>query len=68
LLGKPELKFSGQSARVGAVQELSEQGYKIKEIQEFGRWLSPAMPYQYVGNKGTAEQEKLKFFSFKPWE
>ncbi|WP_165313871.1 tyrosine-type recombinase/integrase [Vibrio ziniensis] len=68
LLGKPELKFSGQSARVGAVHKLSEQGYKIKEIQEFGRWLSPAMPYQYIGCKGTAEKEKLKFFSFKPWE
>lgn len=68
LLDKPELKFSGQSARVGAVQELSQQGYKVREIQEFGRWLSPAMPYQYIGNRETAEQEKLKFFSFKPWE
>jgi len=68
MLDKPELKFSGQSARIGAVQELSTQGYKTKEIQEFGRWLSPAMPYQYMGSKSSAEQEKLKFFAFKPWE
>ncbi len=68
MLDKPELKFSGQSARIGAVLELSNQGYKPKEIQEFGRWLSPAMPYQYMGSKASAEQEKLKFFSFKPLE
>lgn len=68
LLGQPELKFSGQSARVGAVQELSRQGYNVKEIQIFGRWTSPAMPYQYIGSKSTAEKEKLTFFSFKPWE
>ncbi len=68
LLDEPDLKFSGQSARIGAVQELSNQGYKTREIQEFGRWLSPAMPYQYIGNKDSAEEEKLKFYSFKPWE
>lgn len=68
LLGEPGLKFSGQSARIGAVQELSTQGYKTRQIQEFGRWLSPAMPYQYIGSATSAEIEKLKFFSFKPWE
>ncbi len=68
LLDKPELKFSGQSARIGAVKELSAQGYKAKHIQDFGRWLSPAMPYQYLGDVNSAEQEKLKFYSFKPWE
>jgi len=68
LIDMPELKFSGQSARIGAAQELSIQGYKAKEIQQFGRWLSPAMPYQYIGSKTSAEQEKLKFFTFKPWE
>jgi|GEM_PF-912460 len=68
LIGDPGLKFSGQSARIGAVEELSKQGYKTRQIQEFGRWLSPAMPYQYIGNANSAEIEKLKFFSFKPWE
>ncbi len=68
LLDDVNLKFSGQSARIGAVQELSEQGYKAREIQQFGRWQSPAMPYQYIGSKNSAEQEKLKFLAFKPWE
>lgn len=67
-LGQPGLKFSGQSTRIGAVKELSKQGYKPREIQAFGRWLSAAMPYQYLGQTHTAEQEKLKFLSFKPWD
>ncbi|EKO3536397.1 tyrosine-type recombinase/integrase [Vibrio fluvialis] len=67
-LGDEQLRFSGQSTRIGAAKELAKQGYKAKEIQEFGRWLSPAMPYQYIGDKNTAEREKLKFVKFKPWE
>lgn len=65
-LQQPELKFSGHSARIGAARQLAKQGYKARDIQEFGRWLSAAMPYQYIGSKNTAEQEKLKFVSFKP--
>ncbi|NAW70194.1 tyrosine-type recombinase/integrase [Vibrio sp. V27_P1S3P104] len=68
LLSQPELRFSGQSTRIGAVKELARQGYKTKEIQQFGRWLSPAMPNQYLGNLHTAEVEKLKFVRFKPCE
>lgn len=67
-LGDEQLRFSGQSTRIGAAKELAKQGYKAREIQEFGRWLSPAMPYQYIGDKNTAEREKLKFVKFKPWE
>lgn len=67
-LGNEQLKFSGQSTRIGAAKELASQGYKAKDIQEFGRWLSPAMPYQYIGDIHTAEQARLKFVSFKPWE
>lgn len=55
--------FSGQSTRVGAVKELAEQGMNVKEIQHFGRWISPAMPSQYIGNTNTAEQEKMKFLN-----
>lgn len=62
------LQFSGQSMRVGAVQELAKNGLNIKEIQEFGRWLSPAMPYQYLGNKAAAEAEKMTYIAFKPLE
>lgn len=67
-IGRTDLKFSGQSTRIGAARELYKQGYKTREVQTFGRWLSPAMPAQYVGNARTAEKEKLKFLSFKPWE
>ncbi|HAS62736.1 MAG TPA: integrase [Vibrio sp.] len=57
--------FSGQSLRVGAAQELAEQGVKIRDIQYAGRWLSPAMPYQYIGNATQAELEKMRYLSFK---
>ena len=67
-IGQPQLQFSGQSTRIGAVKELAKQGLKAKEIQSFGRWLSPAMPYQYLGDKNTAEREKIRFLSIKPWE
>ncbi|MFS1973244.1 tyrosine-type recombinase/integrase [Vibrio splendidus] len=60
--------FSGNSIRVGAAQELSKQGLKVREIQDFGRWLSPAMPAQYVGYSGTAETEKMKFKALIPWQ
>ncbi len=60
--------FSGQSGRIGAVEQLRTQGMKIREIQDFGRWLSPAMPYQYAGRQGMAQQEMLKFKIIKPWD
>ncbi|SON53297.1 tyrosine-type recombinase/integrase [Vibrio tapetis] len=69
LLGLPEeLKFSGQSTRVGAARELASQGYNVQDIKDFGRWLSPAMPAQYLGRKNTAEQEIMKFTLIKPWD
>ncbi|MBW3696280.1 hypothetical protein EK599_11260 [Vibrio sp. T187] len=69
LLDLPEhLKFSGQSLRVGAVKELSRQGMKVKEIQDYGRWLSPAMPAQYVGYRSTAESEFSRYKVIKPWD
>lgn len=69
LLGLPnDLKFSGQSTRVGAARELASQGYKIHDIKDFGRWLSPTMPAQYLGRKSKAEQEIMKFTLIKPWD
>ncbi|MGR5295513.1 tyrosine-type recombinase/integrase [Vibrio mediterranei] len=56
-----EVKFSSQSCRVGAVKKLAQDGLKIKEIQEFGRWASPAMPLQYSGKRTLSEKEKAKF-------
>lgn len=63
-----KVKFSGQSTRVGATQELAQQGVTLKDIQAFGRWSSPAMPAQYLGNKSTSEREKSKFKKAKPWD
>lgn len=60
------VKFSGQSLRVGAVRELAKAGIKVKDIQQKGRWLSAAMPYQYVGNKAMADSERMVFKRFKP--
>ncbi|MCL9783230.1 tyrosine-type recombinase/integrase [Vibrio sp. S4M6] len=62
-----DTKLSGQSVRIGAVKELAKQGLNPKDIQVFGRWLSPAMPYQYLGNVEQAESEKIIFKSIKPW-
>ncbi|OBT07985.1 hypothetical protein A9264_05830 [Vibrio sp. UCD-FRSSP16_10] len=62
------LQLSGQSARVGAAKELAKQGYDVKGITDFGRWLSPAMPAQYLGKQELADNERLKFKVIKPWD
>ncbi|OOF24422.1 tyrosine-type recombinase/integrase [Salinivibrio sp. IB872] len=53
--------FSGQSPRVGASKALAKQGLSIKQIQHLGRWKSPAMPAQYVGNREASEQAKARY-------
>lgn len=53
--------FSGQSPRVGASRSLAKQGMSIKQIQYMGRWKSPAMPAQYVGNTVASEQAKSRY-------
>lgn len=62
------IQFSGQSARVGAAKELAKQGYELHDIVSFGRWVSPAMPAQYLGKKVLADTERLKFKVIKPWD
>jgi hypothetical protein len=61
------VKFSGQSTRIGAAQHLKTQHYQLGEIQAFGRWSSPVMPIQYCGDSNRAATEQIKFKSFKPW-
>ncbi|MGD8170587.1 tyrosine-type recombinase/integrase [Vibrio sp. TRT 21S02] len=63
-----DVSFSGQSLRVGAVRELSKQGKKVADIQKHGRWLSPVMPYQYLGDKTRSEAEMVKYKRFKAWD
>ncbi|RXJ74583.1 integrase [Veronia nyctiphanis] len=60
-LGLDSVTFSGQSPRVGASQDLADAGRSIKEIQYQGRWKSPAMPAQYVGNKQAKEESMSRY-------
>ncbi|WP_025672934.1 tyrosine-type recombinase/integrase [Salinivibrio socompensis] len=60
--------FSGQSPRVGASRALANKGMTIKQIQHLGRWKSPAMPAQYVGNTVASEQAKARYRRKKPTE
>lgn len=62
------LRFSSQSGRVGAVKKLWSEGYKVREIQEFGRWASPAMPLQYTGKTELSDVEKSKFKPSKDYD
>lgn len=69
VLGLPQhFNFSGQSTRVGATQELYKQGYNLRQIQEFGRWISPVMPAQYLGKHQLSESEQLIFKKIKNWD
>ncbi|MDG3085461.1 tyrosine-type recombinase/integrase [Vibrio hannami] len=62
-----EMRFTAQSPRVGAARALKLQGHDLKGIQEFGRWLSPAMPAQYLNFQSTSDTEKSKFKTIRPW-
>ncbi|GAD32199.1 phage integrase family protein [Photobacterium leiognathi lrivu.4.1] len=53
--------FSGQSPRVGASQDLADAGLTVSQIQHQGRWRSPAMPAQYIGQRGKRDNELKKF-------
>jgi integrase len=60
--------LSGQSARVGAAKSLESQGLSLKEITDYGRWVSLAMPAQYLNRSNIAKTESLKFKQIKPWK
>ncbi len=69
LLSLPEhLKFSSQSGRVGQVKKRAKSGQNIIDIQDFGRWSSPAMPLQYAGKLDSSDKQKQKFRSKKEWD
>lgn len=63
-----DVQFSGLSLRVGAARDLAHQGVKTKDIQQYGRWLSAAMPYQHIGHRTQAASERMVFKTFKPWD
>lgn len=60
--------FSGQSPRVGAAQDLASDGATLSEIQSQGRWKSPAMPAQYIGQNSKRDKEMEKFKKDTPWD
>ncbi|MGF1692476.1 tyrosine-type recombinase/integrase [Photobacterium kagoshimensis] len=60
--------FSGQSPRVGAAQDLANDGATLNEIQSYGRWKSPAMPAQYIGQNSKRDKEMEKFKKETPWD
>lgn len=53
--------FSGQSPRVGASQDLADAGLSVHQIQHQGRWRSPAMPAQYIGQRAKRDNTLKKF-------
>ncbi|WP_159652881.1 tyrosine-type recombinase/integrase [Vibrio atypicus] len=63
-----DVKFSGQSLRVGAAKQMAKDGKKVRDIQNYGRWLSAAMPYYYIGNRTQANLERMVFKTIKPWD
>ncbi|MEZ9709320.1 tyrosine-type recombinase/integrase [Vibrio breoganii] len=54
-------ELSGNSCRVGAVQQLSTEGMSLRDIQAFGRWVSPVMPAIYLNMHGLAKEHVLQF-------
>ncbi|MGR5347165.1 tyrosine-type recombinase/integrase [Vibrio mediterranei] len=69
MLGLPNThKLSGQSARVGQIKKLGEEGRSTNEIRLYGRYSSIVMPLQYIGYKPQSETEKLKHIERKDWE
>lgn len=60
--------LSGQSARVGAAKLLESQGLSLKEITDYGRWVSLAMPAQYLNKNNLSKAESVKFKQIKPWK
>ena len=46
--------FSGHSLRVGSAQSLASQGASLVEMQNAGRWQSPAMPGHYARGEFAA--------------
>ena len=46
--------ISGHSLRVGAAQSLAEKGASLVELQNAGRWTSPAMPAHYTQSQQAA--------------
>ncbi|WP_278183646.1 tyrosine-type recombinase/integrase [Vibrio misgurnus] len=57
--------FTGHSARVGAAQDLLEQGYDSLQVRQAGRWRSDTMVLRYgqhitIENSAMARSRKAK--------
>ena len=47
-------RVSGHSLRVGAAQSLAAAGAGLVQMQQAGRWQSPAMPAHYAARGAVA--------------
>jgi integrase len=57
-------RVSGHSLRVGSAQSLAAAGASVVEMQQAGRWKSPAMPGQYarkqIARRGAVARLRYK--------
>ena len=53
--GMDDTKVSGHSCRIGAAQDLHEQGMSLLEVQTGGRWKSSEMPALYTRRLAAAK-------------
>ncbi|EGQ9284287.1 tyrosine-type recombinase/integrase [Vibrio parahaemolyticus] len=55
--------LSPQSARIGAIQHLHDDGTTIHEIQHFARYKTKAMPLQYIHGSDAAKDAFYELIS-----
>ena len=60
--------FSGHSLRVGSTQSLASQGASLVEMQNAGRWQSPAMPGHYARGEFAARVGRWGPTGFMGWD
>ena len=55
--------FSGQSPRVGMVQDLMSAGAELHGLMLAGRWKTSAMPARYASNQAAGRDAVAKYYA-----
>jgi integrase len=55
-------RISGHSARVGMAQDLAQAGASLVDLQNAGRWKSPAMPARYTEGQDAKRGAVARFY------
>ena len=55
-------RISGHSARVGMAQDLAKAGASLVDLQNAGRWKSPAMPGRYTERQSVKGGAVARFY------